>query len=73
MSNQLCFTHLLAGFENHQRSHLLSPLLIRDADDRDITNSRVRRQGVLHLDGGDVLSTSDDDVLDSVVDREVPV
>ena len=59
--------------EHDERRDELAPLLVGDADHRDLAHRVVRHQGVLDLDRGDVLAAGDDDVLLAVGDRDVAV
>ena len=55
------------------RADPLAQRRVRHRDDRHVGNGRVRDQQVLDLLGGDVLPAADDDVLEPVGDRQVPV
>ena len=50
-----------------------APLLVGAGDHRRFHDGRVFVEGVFHFDGGDVLATGDDDVLQTVLDLHVAV
>src|SRR5215470_5462482 len=49
----------------------LAPLLVGDADDRDLGHGGMLEEAVLHLDGRDILAPADDHVLLAVADGDV--
>src|SRR5690606_27770886 len=57
----------------HHGAHALPPLAVRQADDRDVADLRVRVEEVLDLLGGDVLALADDDVLEPPGQHHVAV
>ena len=61
---------LLQGDPGHRP---LAPLVVRHGDDRCLQHRGVAGQRRLDLDGGDVLSPGDDDVLGPVADLEISV
>src|SRR4029453_2933792 len=65
----------LAGVrgENDERLGALAPLLVGYADHRRFVDGGVRFEGVLHLDGRDVLTAGDDDVLGPVPQFHIAV
>src|SRR5215831_3044695 len=68
---------LLAGsralLERDERLGALSPLLVRNRHHRAFEDGRVLGDGLLDLDGRDVLPTRDDDVLLAVAELDVAV
>src|SRR5690606_6220833 len=58
---------------DHQRVHLLAPLLAGDADDDGLLHVRMRVQGFLHFPGIDVAAAGDDHLLLAVGDVEEAV
>ena len=51
----------------------LAPVLVGDGDDRALQHGRVAGDGLLDLDGRDVLAAGDDDVLLAVAQLDVAV
>src|SRR5579872_2689155 len=68
--DQLGFAHRRPLAQDDEGEHGLAPLLVGHADDGRLGDRRVHVEGVLHLDGGDVLPTRDDHVLLAVRDDE---
>ena len=64
---------LRARLGHHERLGHLAPFFVRDGDDRHLLHVRVPVDGVLHLDGRDVLAAADDDVLLAVAKLGVAV
>ena len=58
---------------HHQGDDHLAPGVVGDADHRHLGHAVEREDGVLHLDGRDVLPSGDDHVLLPVEDAEVPL
>src|SRR5262245_16243752 len=56
-----------------QRLRHLAPIPVRHCDDRDLEHVGMTRDGLLDLDGRDVLAARDDDVLLPVAQLDVPV
>src|ERR1035437_7189198 len=48
---------------HHQGSDHFAPLVMRDADDSHLGHADQREDGIFDFDGGDILSSGDDDVL----------
>jgi len=61
------------GRADHETHHEFTPLLVGDSDDGDLAHLGMTEDGVLHLDGRDVLATRDDDVLLAIADGDVVV
>src|SRR5215212_767877 len=53
----------LSRLEGHERLWPLTPEVVRDGDDGALEDGGMGAEGVLDLDGGDVLAAGDDDVL----------
>src|SRR5689334_4299842 len=62
-----------ALLRDDERLRHLAPLLVRHGDDRDLEDVGVPRDRLLHLDGRDVLTARDDDVLRAVPELDVAV
>ncbi len=69
----LILGRLLALLEDHEGFGTLAPLLVWHRDDGRLQHRRVLGDGLLHLDGRDVLPAGDDYVLVAVPDLDVPV
>src|SRR5690606_4198687 len=63
----------LAGLEGNESAGGFAPLVIRLGDHCGLQYRRVPVEHALDLDGGDVLATGDDDVLEAVLDLHVTV
>ena len=48
-----------------------APLLVRDADDRDLLHGRMPQDDSLYFYGRDVLAAADDDVLEAIANLDV--
>ena len=59
--------------ERDERLWPLSPVRVRDSDDRAFEYGRVGGDRLLDLDAGDVLAAGDDDVLAAVAELDVAV
>src|ERR1051326_892334 len=59
--------------ECHQCLRHLAPFLMRHRNDGRLVNVRMSRKHLFHFKRGDVLATTDDDVLSSVDDHEIAV
>src|SRR5215210_7241535 len=69
----LVLRRLLALLQDDERFGALAPLLVGYGHDGGLHDGRVAGDGLLHLDGRDVLTTRDDDVLVAVPDLHVPI
>ena len=65
------FAERRARRDHDERHHGLAPLLVRDADHRDLGHGGMREDAVFDLDRRHVLAARDDHVLLAVRDREV--
>src|SRR5262249_11741533 len=59
--------------ERHEGLRPLAPFLVGDGDDRALEDRGMPRHRLLHLDGGDVLTARDDDVLLPISQLDVAV
>src|SRR2546425_588829 len=62
-----------AGLQHHVRERRLSPLLVRQTDDRRLLDSGMAKKYTLDLQARDVLSSADDHVFDPVTDLDVAI
>src|SRR5262245_40173643 len=71
--DDLLLARMRALLERDERLGALPPLLVRNRHHRALEDGRVLGDGLLDLDGRDVLSTGDDDVLLAVAELDVAV
>ena len=64
---------LPAWLQGNERARGFSPLFIRARHHGGFKHCRVFVQGVLDFNGGDVLATGNDDVLEAVLDLDIAV
>src|ERR671914_2657675 len=69
----LLLARLPALLQDNERLGALAPLLVGHRDNSGLHHRRVLGDGLLDLDGRDVLAAGDDDVLVAVPDLYVPV
>ena len=69
MGAQFLWIGICSLRRHHDCDDDLTPLGILHPDDRDIAHRRMLDEDVLHLRGGDVLSTTDDGVVGSPADE----
>src|SRR5574340_571031 len=62
-----------AGAQGYEGDRSFAPLLARRCDDRGLEHGRMADQRRLDLDGGDVLTAGDDDILAAIADLDVAV
>src|SRR4051812_8523637 len=74
LGDQIILCQRSPGFGDHHRSHRLVPALMRQADNGDLLNTRIRGvEGLLYLERGDVLAASLNDVLETILEPEQSV
>ena len=61
------------GAQHHKGTRGLAPLFVGSGNDRCILDGGMAVQRIFDLNGGNVLSTGDDDVLGSVLELDVAI
>src|SRR5579875_481046 len=65
--------HVLPFLDDDKGVGSLAPLLIGHTHHRDLLNGRVTQENALNLDRGDVLSATDDHVLEAVANFDIAI
>lgn len=73
MLAQLIRSHAHPLPTGDDRNGTLAPTLVRACDNGDFEYRRMLENRLFDLDGADVLSTGDDDILGSVADLDIAV